>query len=73
MCCINKISICKICKLFDLPFPNEYDQDWEYTVGEVDQLTKYIEFYKTKELTKSDKFTLMIIMFLYNKTFKRII
>lgn len=45
----------------------EYTQDWECEVANIDQLPKYINYYKIKQLNLNEKITLMrIILKSYN-------
>lgn len=50
----SRETICRLTKELDLEGANEYTQDWECEVANMNQLPKYINYYKTKQLNIND-------------------
>ena len=63
----SRETIRKLTKDLKLKGATQYTQDWECEVADVNQLSKYIDYYKKKQLTLNEKTTLMrIILESYN-------
>lgn len=63
----SRETICRLTKELGLEGATEYTQDWECEVANMDQLSKYINYYKTEQLNLNEKATLMrIILESYN-------
>jgi len=64
----SKETIKRLTMELNLKGADEYTQDWEYEVANVNQLSDYIYFYKNGELNLNEKSTLMrIILEAYNE------
>ena len=59
---VTKKAIDSLIIKLNLPKKDEFSQDWEYEVSDSERLQEFIEFYQKNELTKDEKFTLMIII-----------
>ena len=59
---VTKEAIDSLIMKLNLPEKDEFSQDWEYEVSDSKRLEEFIEFYQKNELTKDEKFTLMIII-----------
>jgi len=63
----SKKTIEKLTKELNLKGANEYTQDWECEVANINQLPDYIKYYISNELSLNEKSTLMrIILEAYN-------
>jgi len=63
----SKETIKRLTTELRLEGADEYTQDWEYEVANVNQLPDYINFYRNSELNFNEKATLMrIILEAYN-------
>lgn len=63
----SKETIEKLTKELELTGADEFSQDWECEVANVDQLPEFIDFYTKNKLNKNEKSTLMrIILEAYN-------
>lgn len=63
----SKETIEKLTKDLELTGADEFSQDWECEVANVDQLPELIKFYTKNKLNKNEKSTLMrIILEAYN-------
>ena len=63
----SKETINKLTKDLKLEGADEFTQDWEYEVANVNQLAEYIEYYQSRSLNINEKTTLMrIILEAYN-------
>lgn len=58
----SRETISKLTKELKLEAANEYTQDWESEVANVNQLPDYISYYKNKQLNNNEKATLMRII-----------
>lgn len=64
----SKDTIKRLTMELNLKGADEYTQDWEYEVANVNQLSDYIYLYKNGELNLNEKTTLMrIILEAYNE------
>lgn len=60
-------TINRLTRELQLEGADKYTQDWEYEVADINQLPKYINYYKTEQLNLNEKSTLMrIILEAYN-------
>lgn len=63
----SKETIKRLTTELKLEGADEYTQDWEYEVANVNQLPDYINFYRNSELNPNEKAALMrIILEAYN-------
>ena len=63
----SKQTISKLTRELGLKGANEFTQDWEYEVADVDQLAVYVEYYQSKPLSLNERTALMrIILEAYN-------
>lgn len=63
----SKETIKRLTKELQLEGANDYTQDWECEVANVEQLQSYIEYYQKEKLNVNEKATLMrIILEAYN-------
>ena len=63
----SKETITRLTKELQLEVTNNFTQDWECEVANVEQLQSYIEYYQKKKLNVNEKATLMrIILEAYN-------
>lgn len=61
-------TINKLTKELKLKETNDYTQDWEFEVANINQLSDYIEYYQSGNLNINEKTTLMrIILEAYNE------
>lgn len=58
----TKQAIESLIDKLSLPKPDEFTQDWEYEVTDVNRIAEFIRFYEMESISDIEKFTLMIII-----------
>ena len=59
---VTKKAIDNLIKKLKLPEYDEFSQDWEYEVANIERLEEFIEYYQNVDMDIDEKFTLMIII-----------
>lgn len=59
---VTKKAIDNLIKKLKLPEYDEFSQDWEYEVANIERLEEFIEYYQNVDMDIDEKFILMIII-----------